>query len=171
MGPDLHSKFHMTKRYTQGAAVLAMCVLSALVYGAGLPEVRPGLFDTPVAVETHGRMVQKAYRRSNGPHDTIHYKIIEVDGRPVRFKDGYIWKTRWCAVDGIEAVAIVGRGKPGVVAGIWILQLDGNRQILERICEYNAMDPAPWDGASFTGCEVGWDARKKQRIVKRSGLR
>lgn len=166
-----YGKGGVTLRCVQGAAALAMCALSLQGCGSGLPEVRPDVFSKPHSVETRGRMVQKAYRRANGPHRTINYKIIEVDGQPVRFKDGYIWKTSWCEVDGIEAVAFVARGKPGVVAGIWILQLDGNRQILERICEFNDRDPAPWDGAHFKGCEVGWDAQKKQRIVERDRAR
>lgn len=148
---------------THRLAVLSTTLLLVLGCGGGLPEVTPGLFDTPKSVEDHGRIVAKSYRRSNGPHDTIRYTILEIDGKPMRFEDGYVWKTSFPEDDGLEAVVFTGRGRNGA-GGIWVLQLDGDDRILERICEYSPYDPKPWTGHRFEGCEVGWDARRKRRI-------
>lgn len=134
-------------------------VLCALACGSGLPEVRPGLFDRPSATVTHGRIVEKTYRRSNGPR-TIHYKIFEVDGKAVRINDGFVEFTSYSDTPGIEAVAFTVRGKEGA-AGIWILQLDGSKQMLERLCDYGPL--GRWDGTLFKGCDVGWDATKRSR--------
>ena len=140
--------------------MLAVSTVALMACGSGLPELRPGPFDRPTATSTHGRITEKSYRRSNGPQ-TIHYKILEVDGKGLRIEDGFAEFTSYCDSPGIEAVAFTVRGKPGT-AGIWILQLDGARQIRERLCDYGPL--GRWEGTLFKGCGVEWDATKRSRI-------
>lgn len=132
-----------------------------LACGSGLPELRPGMLDSPSSTATHGRIVEKTYKRSNGPQ-TITYKILEVDGSPVRIRDGFVERTSYATVAGVDAVGFTVRGPEGV-SGIYVLQLDGSGQILERLCDYGAL--GSWDGPVFRPgtCKTRWDAKKKKR--------
>jgi len=122
--------------------------------------VRPGLFDRPTSTSRHGPIVERSYKRSNGPR-TLRYKVLEVDGEPVDIEGGYIEHTSWCTVEGIVAVGFTVRGPPGV-AGIYILQVDGTDQILARICDFKPR-PGNWNGSLLTACEVQWDAATKTK--------
>ncbi len=153
----LQSQRNMRARVVLMLAVLTVVLVMAC--GSGLPELRPGPFDRPTATSKHGRITEKSYRRSNGPQ-TIYYKILEVDGKAVRIENGFAEFTSYCDSPGIDAVAFTVRGKPGT-AGVWILQLDGTRQIRERLCDYGPL--GRWEGTLFKGCGVEWDATKRSR--------
>jgi len=131
-----------------------------LACGSGPPEVRPGWFDSPSSTAVHGPFVEKTYRRSNGPQ-SIHYKVIEVGGSPVQIAGGYIERTTYCGEAGVDAVGFTVRGEPGT-NGIYVLHVDGRRQILERLCDYQPT-PGRWKGMVLTGCATQWDAKAQQK--------
>lgn len=153
------------KRYVRFSVVLAWLVILLVILGCGtgLPELRPRFFESPRKIENHGRFVEKHYQRANGPR-TINYIILEVNGSPLRIPDGFIEQTKYCEVDGIEAVALQVRGTLES-AGFYIVQLDGDQQIFERLCKYK-MFMGSWEGAIFEECDTFWDAENRRRISR-----
>ena len=145
--------------------ILAGLILGFLALGcaSGLPELRPGYFETPYEVNDHGRIVEKVYKFYNGPR-TVFYTILEVDGKPLRIPNGFVKFTSYCEVDGIEAVGFTVRGKGEKAAGIYVLQLDGDKQIFERICDYKASVGRWKDTVFVPPCRTNWDAKKRSRI-------
>ncbi len=140
--------------------VCAVFIPAIIACGSGLPELRPGLLKQPTKTETHGRIIEKRFRFSNGPK-TIFYGILEVDGKPIRIPSGSVRHTTYCEVDGIDAVGFTVRGNLDV-AGIYILQVDGDDIIFERICNYGML--GIWKGPVFNACEISWDAKQKKRV-------
>ncbi len=132
-----------------------------LACGSGLPELRPGVLDSPTSTAVHGPITEKTYRSSNGPQ-TIHYKILEVNGKAVRIEGGFVEFTSYATAAGIDAVGFTVRG-PAEFAGVYVLQLNGDSQVLERLCDYGPL--GSWKGAIFTpgACETTWDATKKKK--------
>lgn len=134
-----------------------------LACGSGLPELRPGFLDRPHKTQVHGRIVEKTYRFNNGPR-TVFYKVLEVDGEPIRIPNGFVEFTEYCPVDGIDAVGFTVRGDS---AGIYVIQLNGDQQIFERLCDYGP--PGVWKGTVFVpSCnDIGWDASVRERVKVR----
>ncbi len=150
----------------RSVAAVALLLLTVVVLGcgSGIPEIRPGYFDQPTSIETHGRIVEKHYRLSRGigTEGSVDYIIIEVDGSPVRIPNGYIKDTKYCEVHGVDAVALQVRGSEES-AGFYIFQLDGDKQIFERLCDYK-MFMGDWEGPKFRECDTDWDAENKTRV-------
>ncbi len=101
----------------------------------------------------------KRYRANNGPR-SIFYDIVEVDGSPVRIPGGFVKGTGHCEVEGITAIDFMVRGD---AAGIFVLQLNGDERIMERLCDYGSQ--GSWHGTVFMpACDIGWDASKRERV-------
>ncbi|NNE98540.1 MAG: hypothetical protein HKN25_05915 [Pyrinomonadaceae bacterium] len=147
-------------------AILFIALITGPLFvgcGSGLPELRPGLFTKPVKIINHGRIVEKRYRFQNGP-STVNYAILEIDGKPLRIPNGAVEFTSYCEVAGIEAIGFTVRGKGEKAAGVYILQLDGDKQIFERLCDYTG-SVGSWKEAIFIPpCKTNWDAKKRSRI-------
>ncbi len=143
-----------------GGLLLTSLILAC---GSGLPELRPSLLDRPYKTQVHGRIVEKTYRFSDGPR-TVFYQVLEVDGEPIRIPNGFIEFTEYCQVDGIDAVGFTVRGDS---AGIYVFQLNGDQQILERLCDYGP--PGSWENTLFVpGCDrIGWNAAVRERVKVR----
>jgi hypothetical protein len=163
-----HLSLNMKKLNTRSRTIVTVASLLLAIFvlacGSGPPEIRPGFFAKPLSTEMHGRIVEKQYRLSGGvgTEGSINYSILEVNGTPLRIPNGYIESTRYCEVDGVEAVALQVRGTLES-AGFYIFQLDGDEQIFERLCDYK-MFMGNWEETKFTQCETGWDAATKSRV-------
>lgn len=147
------------------SAAVAIGLVSLVLLGCGScgPEFRPGLFDEPLEVSIHGRFVEKRYRASTGAgtEGSTNYIILEVGKSSVRIPDGFIKQTSYCETSFCNAVALQVRGNN---AGIYILQIDGDKQIYEKLCDYSAQ-LGSWDEARFKQCETEWDAESRTRVA------
>ncbi|MCB1022938.1 MAG: hypothetical protein KDB79_01010 [Acidobacteria bacterium] len=146
-------------RLILGSALIALTAAC----GSGLPELRPAIFVKPDKTIEHGRFVEKRYHFYNGPR-TVNYAILEIDGKPLRIENGFVDRTSYCEVEGIEAVAFTVKGKGKGVAGFYVIQFDREKQIYQRVCDYKMSD-VRWKGAIFSPpCETNWDAKNKKLI-------
>ncbi|MEZ5345472.1 MAG: hypothetical protein R2681_07960 [Pyrinomonadaceae bacterium] len=145
----LHSLFRFLPVLLIGMMLVIGC-------GSGLPELRPGFFEKPTAEENHGRISEKVYKFYNGPR-TVSYKILEVDGSPVRIPEGFVKTTSYTKAAGIDAVAFIVRGKQKV-AGHYILQVTDDKQHMIRLCDYTGFI-GTWEDAVYRDCGLQWDAK------------
>lgn len=143
--------------------LLIVLLIGLIITGcaSGLPELRPGYFEKPTREEDHGWIVEKHFRFYNGPR-TVFYSIFEIDGKPVRIKNGFVEFTSYCKVDGINAVAFSVKGKPGY-NGRYILQIKDKKQTLLRLSDYGSL--GRWEGAVYNDYGVLWDAEKMTKTI------
>ena len=151
----------VNSRKPAAVAAWLICLGFALACGGCPPEFRPAIFEPAKHVQTHGAITEKHYRAHDGPQ-TINYIMISANGKTQKVPDGYVNRTSYCEVDGIDAVALQVRGGPGV-PGIYIFQVDGSTRVFERVCDFSK-SLHKWDNATYTCSGGGWDAKKKRAL-------